>query len=106
MKGQRLSKECKAQLLVADRVVVYRGSKVFGGDVWHIQLFRGDMTAFVWGGAGILMQYPSSAAAIRTVRRLRPDVRLELVGDGGGEVLADLGRLVSAVRGNGRARSA
>ena len=79
---QRITKAARAALEVADRVLVYRQSGVFGvlgGEVWSVQMFAGPVrTAFLWGGRGVLMEYPSAAAACRAVRRLRPDVVLDV----------------------------
>ena len=82
MQVQRMTKEARAELMQADRVVIYRQFGVFGvggGEVWSVQLFRGPVRcSFLWGGRGVLMEYPSPAAAVRAVRRLRSDVLLDI----------------------------
>ena len=79
MQVQRMTKEARAELMLADRVVVYRQFGVGGGEVWSVQVFRGPVRcSFLWGGRGVLMEYPSPAAAVRAVRRLRSDVLLDV----------------------------
>lgn len=91
MQVQRMSKLSRVQLLQADRATVYRQVVPSGGAVWLVQLFCGAArTAFLWGGSGVLMEYPSAAAAVRAVHRVRPDLVVNV--DAGARLVASSAR--------------
>ena len=67
----RMTANSRAALQAADRIEIlafeHRGQVSYGVKVW-----AGDRVAFVTGGDGFVMQYPTIGAAERAIKRIRP----------------------------------
>lgn len=74
----RMTATSKANLQAADRIEIHtfehRGQLSYGVKIW-----ANDRTAFVCGGDGFVMLYPTIGAAERAIKRVRPDVSISVV---------------------------
>ena len=68
----RMTKQCKENLVAAERAELVNVQDEAGESSWYIQLWRGGRLGIVHGGDGLVMLYPTAGAAERALRRVRP----------------------------------